>query len=160
MKLKVALHNDSAVQSAEAHQPPAPWLLFFWPFFPATPRDIFTQQLRKRKKESCDFGPSGRCHEKWIINEQNSHTSYLLLIPLIGDESERKSRAVLHSCLQGTAGLMIWIFSVLEMHLSALLFNNEADKTWNSTGGKVLPFFDLKSFCCCNSVSTYKTVPC
>lgn len=30
--------------------------------------------------------------------------------------------------LQKTLGLMLWIFSVLEMHVSALLFNNEADQ--------------------------------
>ncbi len=30
--------------------------------------------------------------------------------------------------LQKTLGLMLWIFSVLEMHLSALLFDNETDK--------------------------------
>lgn len=42
--------------------------------------------------------------------------------------------------LQKTLGLMLWIFSVLEMHVSALLFNNEADQIRNGTAGKVEPF--------------------
>lgn len=45
------LRNDSAMQGAEAHKPPAPSLMFFWQFFPATPRDIFTQAVEEKRQE-------------------------------------------------------------------------------------------------------------
>lgn len=42
----------------EQNKPPLPSLLFFWPSSPAAPRDIFVQELKKKKttnKKSCDL---------------------------------------------------------------------------------------------------------
>ena len=160
--LKVTLHNDGAVQSVSTgtHKPPAPWLLFFWTFSPAAPRDIFTQQLRKKKKKnwrrrrrrrrkekSCDLTAQiSQVVGAWGMNYKWAKLPHILsLANSTHRRWVREKKAVLRFIhgsrgLQKTLGLMRWIFSVLEMHVSALLFNSEADKIWNSNAGKVEPF--------------------